>query len=84
VITDSWRDSGWRYDEKSIPKILPGVVISDFNHNMTVPPSLSAISGINVIAHAIEALYAQNCNPVIEGVAQEEIRFLAEALPIIV
>ena len=45
---------------------------------------MSATSGVNAIAHAVEALYARNANPVISLLALEGIRALAESLPEIV
>ncbi|KAF1980312.1 putative maleylacetate reductase [Bimuria novae-zelandiae CBS 107.79] len=66
------------------PKILPGTVIYDVNLTMTLPQGLSATSGINAIAHAVEALYAPDSNPIIKLLAKEGIRALAESLPIIV
>jgi alcohol dehydrogenase class IV len=68
---------------QSNPKILPEIVIYDVDLTMTMPPKLSATSGINAIAHAVEALYARDRNPVISLMAQEGIRTLAQALPII-
>ena len=68
---------------QSSPKILPEIVIYDVDLTMTMPPALSATSGINAIAHAVEALYARDRNPVISLMAQEGIRTLAHALPII-
>ena len=44
---------------------------------MTMPPSLSATSGLNAIAHAVEALYARDRNPIISLMAEEGIRSLA-------
>lgn len=34
------------------PKIFPGIVIYDVDLTMTLPPSMSATSGVNAIAHA--------------------------------
>ncbi|KAL4784590.1 hypothetical protein BJX76DRAFT_347715 [Aspergillus varians] len=68
----------------SDPKILPGTVIYDVDLTMTLPPATSATSGVNAIAHAVEALYARNTNPVINLMALEGIRTLASALPEIV
>jgi alcohol dehydrogenase class IV len=34
------------------PKILPGTVIYDVDLTMTLPPAISATSGVNAIAHA--------------------------------
>ena len=44
---------------------------------------LSVTSGINAIAHAVEALYAHNRNPVISLIAEEGIRAISSALPTI-
>ena len=66
---------------QSSPKILPEVVIYDVDLTVTMPVGLSATSGINAIAHAVEALYARDRNPVISLMAQEGIRALAQALP---
>ncbi|EJD02969.1 Dehydroquinate synthase-like protein [Fomitiporia mediterranea MF3/22] len=68
---------------QSTPKVLPEVVIYDVDFTLTLPQGLSATSGINAIAHAVEALYAQNANPVIELMAEEAVRALARSLPII-
>ncbi|TDL26270.1 Dehydroquinate synthase-like protein [Rickenella mellea] len=69
---------------QSTPKVLPEVVIYDVDFTMSLPPMLSATSGVNAIAHAVEALYAQNGNPVIDLMAEEGIRALARSLPVIV
>jgi maleylacetate reductase len=73
--------SGGIKTTQSSPKILPEIVIYDVDLTMTMPPKLSATSGINAIAHAVEALYARDRNPVISLMAQEGIRTLAHALP---
>ena len=73
--------SGGIKTTQSSPKILPEIVIYDVDLTMTMPPKLSATSGINAIAHAVEALYARDRNPVISLMAQESIRTLAHALP---
>ncbi|OBT71363.1 hypothetical protein VF21_09423 [Pseudogymnoascus sp. 05NY08] len=69
---------------RSDPRILPKVVIYDVDLTMTLPPSMSTTSGVNAIAHSVEALYAQNQNPIISLLALEGIKALASALPIIV
>jgi maleylacetate reductase len=47
-------------------------------------PTTSSTSGINAIAYAVEALYAQERNPIILLMAEEGIATLARALPKIV
>jgi len=63
------------------PKVLPEVVIYDVDLTLTLPAGLSMTSGINAIAHAVEAAYAQDRNPVITLMAVEGVRALFEALP---
>ena len=66
------------------PKVLPEVVIYDVDLTLSLPPALSGTSGINAIAHAVEAAYAQDRNPVITLMAVEGVRALFTALPRIV
>ncbi len=66
------------------PRILPELVIYDADLTLSLPPRVSATSGMNAIAHAVEALYAQDANPVISLMAEEGIRALARSLPRIV
>ena len=73
--------SGGVKTTQSSPKILPETVIYDVDLTLTMPAKLSATSGINAIAHAVEALYARDRNPLVSLMAQESIRTLAQALP---
>jgi alcohol dehydrogenase class IV len=66
------------------PRILPEVVIYDVNLTLTLPPALSATSGMNALAHAVEALYARDANPIVSLMAAEGIRALARSLPRVV
>ncbi|ASY65269.1 Alcohol dehydrogenase (plasmid) [Sinorhizobium sojae CCBAU 05684] len=63
------------------PKVLPETVIYDVSLTLGLPVKLSAVSGLNAIAHAVEALYAQDRNPVIDLMAEEGIAALARSLP---
>lgn len=62
-------------------KVLPEVVIYDVELTVGLPRLLSATSGINAIAHAVEALYAKDGNPIIDMMAVEGVRVLAASLP---
>lgn len=66
------------------PKILPEVVIYDPDLTLGLPVAMSVVSGLNAMAHAVEALYAQDRNPVATLEAVEGLRALKEALPEIV
>jgi maleylacetate reductase len=64
--------------------VLPEVIIYDVNLTLSLPPQMSATSGMNAIAHAVEALYAQDANPIISSLAEQGIAALARSLPRIV
>ncbi|HVZ61982.1 MAG TPA: maleylacetate reductase [Terriglobales bacterium] len=65
-------------------RVLPKTVIYDPNLTLSLPTMLSGTSGMNAIAHCVEALYAQDANPIISLYAAEGIRALARALPVVV
>jgi maleylacetate reductase len=66
------------------PRVLPRTVIYDPTLTVTMPPMLSATSGMNAIAHCVEALYAEDANPIISLMAEDAIRALAASLPAVV
>jgi alcohol dehydrogenase class IV len=74
---------GLKTTQKS-PKILPEVIVYDVDLTLTLPPALSAASGMNAIAHAVEGLYTQDANPITSLMAEEGVRALGAALPQIV
>ena len=63
------------------PAVAPGLVIYDPELTLTLPPHTSAASGMNAMAHAVEATYAPSRSPVASAAAEEAIRTLALALP---
>lgn len=75
--------SGGRKVTQSSPKVLPEVVIYDVEQTFTLPVTFSGTSGLNAIAHAVEALYARDRNPITELLAAEGIAALGRALPLI-
>jgi alcohol dehydrogenase class IV len=74
---------GLKTTQRSL-KVLPEVILYDVDLTLSLPVGLSVTSGMNAIAHAVEALYAQDANPITCLMAEEAIRALAEALPVIV
>ncbi|MGM9474496.1 maleylacetate reductase [Pseudarthrobacter sp. YS3] len=66
------------------PRVLPRSVVYDPELTATLPASMSVTSGINAIAHAVEALYAPDATPIISLMAEEGVKALAAALPAIV
>jgi maleylacetate reductase len=62
-------------------RVLPKVVVYDPELTLSLPPRLSAASGMNAMAHCVEASYAEGSSPVITAMAIEGITALARALP---
>jgi maleylacetate reductase len=65
-------------------KAQPRIVIYDPNLTVGLPATVSGPSGMNAIAHCVEALYAENANPITSLMAAEGLRALARALPVVV
>ena len=63
------------------PEILPEVVIYDVDLTLSLPVEMSLLSAFNAIAHAVEALYALDGNPIISLMAEEGVRTIVNALP---
>lgn len=62
-------------------RVLPRTVIYDPELSLGLPVAMSVTSGINALAHAAEALYAVDANPVMGLMAQEGIAALGRAIP---
>ena len=65
-------------------RVLPRSVLYDPELTLTLPAGMSAASGMNAVAHAVEALYAPDATPIISLMAEEGARALAAALPRVV
>ncbi|HYN73960.1 MAG TPA: maleylacetate reductase [Nakamurella sp.] len=65
-------------------RVLPRTVVYDPALTVDLPAGLSAASGMNAIAHAVEAAYAPDASPVTALLAAEAIGSLSAALPVVV
>lgn len=65
-------------------RVLPKTVIYDPSLTVSLPASIAGPSGVNAVAHCVEALYAPDGNPVVSLMAEEGIRALAASLPVVV
>ncbi len=65
-------------------RVLPRSVLYDPELTVSLPAALSAASGMNAVAHAVEGLYAPDATPIISLMAEEGTRALAAALPRVV
>jgi maleylacetate reductase len=63
---------------------LPATAIYDPELTLDLPARISAASGMNAMAHAVESLYGIDTNPVVQAMAEEAIRRLGASLPRIV
>jgi maleylacetate reductase len=65
------------------PRVLPRTVIYDAELLASLPVDLSVASGLNALAHAVEAMWAPQSDPINRALALEGIRSLRAGLPLI-
>ncbi|MGY6021982.1 maleylacetate reductase and hydroxyquinol 1,2-dioxygenase domain-containing protein [Streptomyces spinosirectus] len=70
-----------RKTTRSAPEILPETVVYDVRLTLGLPVPLSVTSGVNALAHAVEALYAPDATPVTDAMALEAVAAIGRALP---
>jgi 4-hydroxybutyrate dehydrogenase len=65
----------------SLPRLLPRLVILDPELTLDLPPHYTAYTGIDALAHSIEAFTSPVIHPICDGIALEAIHMIARALP---
>ncbi len=84
-MTDIWGISdGDRKTTGRDARVVPRLVIYDPDLTGELPPEVAGPSGVNAIAHAVEALYAHDASPLSSTLAAEGLRRLAASLPLVV
>ncbi len=63
------------------PKMLPAIVIADPELTVGMPPFITAGTGMDALAHCLEAYCAPGYHPMADGIAVEGIRLAMEYLP---
>jgi alcohol dehydrogenase len=63
------------------PKMLPVQVICDAGLTVGLPPALTACTGMDALAHCLEAYCSPSYHPIAEGIAVEGMRLVQEYLP---
>ena len=58
-------------------------MVYDVDLTLTLPIGLTVTSALNAIAHAMEALYAPDRNPVIEAMVRDALPTFRDALPVL-
>jgi alcohol dehydrogenase class IV len=61
--------------------VLPRTVVYDPELTFGLPPLVTAASGMNALAHCLEALWAAGASPLSSPLALEGARTMAEVLP---
>ncbi|WP_113699331.1 maleylacetate reductase and hydroxyquinol 1,2-dioxygenase domain-containing protein [Nonomuraea lactucae] len=72
---------GGRKVTHSDPAILPDTVIYDVALTLDLPLGITVTSAANALAHAVEALYSPQVNPVLEEMAVRAVANIARSLP---
>jgi alcohol dehydrogenase class IV len=63
------------------PKMMPKVVICDPELTVGLPPAITAGTGMDALAHCLEAYCSPFYHPIAAGIAVEGIRLVMENLP---
>ena len=84
-VTPVWGTTeGSRKVTGTDPRVLPRTAVYDPVLTTSLPGDLSAASGLNAMAHCIEAFWGPRSNPITSLGAEEGIRALAIGLPDVV
>ena len=62
------------------PKFLPSIVILDPNLTLDLSPRLTAATGMDALAHNLEAFCSSGFHPMADGIALEGIRLVKKSL----
>lgn len=60
--------------------LLPDVAIVDPELTISLPPKVTAATGIDALTHAVEAYVSKNANPVTDGLALQAIRLISGSI----
>ena len=66
------------------PKVLARAIVYDASLTLSLPVPMSVASGLNSLAHCVDAMWAPKADPINASFAAEGIRALAKGLPRVV
>jgi alcohol dehydrogenase class IV len=66
------------------PNMLPRIVIADPELTLGLPPHITAATGMDALAHNLEAYCAPGFHPMADGIALEGMRLIKAWLPVAV
>ena len=64
------------------PGMMPKIVIADPELTVGLPPDMTAATGMDALAHCLEALCAPGFHPLADGIALEGVRLVHDWLPL--
>jgi len=86
TFSGSEMTSIWGITENNVKKtgkdgrVLPKTVLYDAELYASLPSEIAGVSAINALAHCVEALYAEDRNPVTDLMAEEGAHLIADSL----
>jgi len=80
VLADRHGRKSWAWDDE----LCPDVAILDPELTVTLPPGLTATTGLDAFVHAIEAASGKRCNNITAAFALQAIRLVCRWLPVAV
>ena len=63
------------------PRMMPKIAICDPELTVGMPPAITAGTGMDALAHCLEAYCASGYHPLADGIAAEGVRLVKENLP---
>ena len=76
--------SGDRKSTGRDPAVMPRLVVYDPLLTLSLPARASAASGMNAMAHAVDAMYIADVSPLVTTIAAQAITLLGDSLPLVV
>lgn len=64
------------------PRMLPGIALCDPELTLSLPPALTAWTGVDALSHSLEAYCATGYHPLADGIALESMRLVHAWLPV--
>ncbi len=77
VLTDAEGRKSWAWGDE----LCPDVALLDPEITITLPPALTAATGLDAFVHAVEAATGQRANAIAQAFALQAIRLIGAALP---
>ncbi|UDY23402.1 maleylacetate reductase [Nocardioides sp. Kera G14] len=65
------------------PRVLPASIVYDATLLTSLPGEMTVASGLNALAHSVDAMWGPRVDPIDQALAQEGIRGLAAGLPLV-